>query len=368
MAITSLWLSDFRCFREASFHPDPDGLTVLRGENGAGKTSVLEAVGWLATQHSFRGAGRETLVRRGAQRAVLRAEARAGIRHVVLEGEIPLEAPARLMCNRQPVRRRGELAEVLSVSVFSPGDLEVVQGSPERRRNFLDDLLSGRHPRYDALVGEVERIVRQRGALLRQAAGHLGSSTASTLEVWDARLAEAGEALACARQELVEDLAPLARSAYGELAVPGTEDPGTGLVLHYRRSWEGDLALALAQARQEDLRRQQTTVGPHRDDLDVMLSGRPARTQASQGEQRSTALSLRLAGHVLAAAEQGRPPVLLLDDVFSELDNRRARALVEQLPPGQVLLTTAVEPPTVVSPERVVEVDGGQVLAMGGTR
>ena len=368
MAVVTLWLTDFRCFPEAAFEPDPEGLTVLRGENGAGKTSVLEAVGWLATLRSFRGATRESVVRTGASRAVVRAETVTGTRQQLLEAEIPMDRTGRIQVNRQPVRRRAQLAETLRVSVFSPDDLAVVQGGPAGRREYLDDVLVTRHPRYEALVGEVERILRQRAALLHQAGGRPVPEVLQTLDVWDARLAASGEALAIARAELVDSLRPFVTRAYERLAA-GQEQAGPGGVeLSYRRSWTGPLADALAGARREDLRRQSTSVGPHRDDLELFLAGRPARTQASQGEQRSVALSLRLAAHQLTTSEQGVAPVLLLDDVFSELDARRAEALVAQLPPGQVLLTTAVDPPPVVAVDRVVDVCGGRLVPAGGGR
>ncbi|HZU78603.1 MAG TPA: DNA replication and repair protein RecF [Acidimicrobiales bacterium] len=360
MAITTLWLTDFRCFSEAVFEPDPDGLTVLRGENGAGKTSVLEAVGWLATQRSFRGAPREALVRTGAARAVVRAEATAGTRAMLLEAEIPVTGAARAQVNRQPVRRRAELVEALQVSVFSPDDLDLVQGGPAARRDYLDEALTGRHPRFEALQVEVDRILRQRAALLRQAGGRHEPEVLATLDVWDARLESSGDALAAAREELAAELSPLVGAAYARLA--GRQETVT---LTYSRSWVGALGDALAAARRDDLRRQVTTVGPHRDELEVLVDGRPARTHASQGEQRSVALSLRLATHHLATAEHGAAPVLLLDDVFSELDAQRSGALVDQLPPGQVLLTTAVDPPAMVAPSRVVEVTGGRLLAGG---
>jgi len=245
----------------------------------------------------------------------------------------------------------------------------VVQGGPGARREYLDDILVVRHPRYEALVGEVERILRQRGALLHQAGGRPLPEMLQTLDVWDSRLATSGEALAAARQELVDDLRPFVERAYAGLAdTDGAESLGGGgpVELSYRRSWEGSLADALVGARQEDLRRQVSSVGPHRDELELHLAARPARTQASQGEQRSVALSLRLAAHQLATAEQGLAPVLLLDDVFSELDARRAEALVAQLPTGQVLLTTAVDPPRAVAPDRVVDVTGGRLVPAGG--
>ncbi|MHB8439764.1 MAG: DNA replication/repair protein RecF [Acidimicrobiales bacterium] len=364
MALTTLWLTDFRCFDEARVEFDPTGLTVLRGENGAGKTSVLEAFGWLATGMSFRGASREALIRTGSAQAVVRAEGTAGERPVLIESVIPATGPARTQVNRQPARRRAELAEALRVSVFSPDDLELVQGGPSARRDYLDEALAGRHPRNEQLLSDVDRILRQRGSLLRQAGsrgtgrGPAATEISDTLGVWDDRLAAAGQALVDERRALLGALEPLVGAAYRSLA-----DRDEVVRTEYRCSWQGPLAAALVGSRAEDLRRQATTVGPHRDDLALWIDDRPARTHASQGEQRTLSLALRLATHQLATAESGHPPVLLLDDVFSELDARRAAALVEQMPRGQVLLTTAVDPPPVVSVDRVIAVAAGRVLS-----
>jgi len=358
VAITTLWLTDFRCFSEAELRPDPEGLTVLRGPNGAGKTSVLEAVGWLATQRSIRGAARDVLVRSGTDRAVVRAESSVGERAVLVEADIPLEGPARTQVNRQPVRRRSELADALNVTVFAPNDLDLVQGGPAGRREYLDDVLAARHARLDALVTEVDRILRQRGAVLRQAGGRPDNAIVATLDVWDQRLGEAGTALAAEREALAAELSAPASGAYERLA--GVAEPVT---MHYRRSWDGDLTEALGVARHDDVRRQVTSVGPHRDDLELSIASRPTRTQASQGEQRCVALAMRLATHELRRGDLTEPPVLLLDDVFSELDASRAAALVELLPAGQVLLTTAVDPPPVVQAGRVVEVAAGRLAA-----
>ena len=363
MAISTLWLTDFRCFETTTFEPDPNGLTVLRGENGAGKTSLLEAVAWLATQRSFRGAPREAMIRAGAPQAVIRAEASSGTRQLLVEAELPAHGAARAQVNRQPVRRRADLGQAVRVSVFSPDDLALVQEGPSHRREYLDDTLVGRHPRFESLHDEVERILRQRSALLRQA-GRSEAAVETSLDVWDARLASAGEALASAREELANSLSPLVGDAYGRLA---RTEPGA-VELSYRRSWDGPLDRALAAARRDDLRRQATTVGPHRDELEISVEGRPARSQASQGEQRSVALALRLAAHHLACAEHEEPPILLLDDVFSELDLHRATALVELMPPGQTILTTAVDPPSIVTPDRVVEVAHGRLIGAGGLR
>jgi len=363
MAITTLWLHDFRCFTEARLTPDPVGVTVLRGPNGSGKTSLLEAVGFLATQRSLRGAPRDVLIRTGASSAVVRAETVTAGRQVLIEAELPATGPSRVQVNRQPARRRAELADALRVTVFSPDDLHLVQGGPAGRRDYLDDVLVERHPRYEVLVTEVDRILRQRAAVLRQAGHRLDADIVSTLDVWDDRLATRGSELAAARHELVDELTPLVSAAYEHLA--GHNEP---VVLSYRRSFEGDLAAALAARRHEDLRRQVTTVGPHRDELDITVGGRPARTHASQGEQRCVALALRLATHELRGAAAAEPPLLLLDDVFSELDPARSAALVERLPAGQVLLTTAVAPPPSVSADRLVEVRAGTLTGAGDRR
>ncbi len=363
MAISTLWLADFRCFTEAEFQPDPEGLTVLRGPNGAGKTSVLEAVGWLATQRSIRGATRDALVRTGTERAVVRAEASVGARAVLIEAEVPVTGSARTQVNRQPVKRRSELADALNVTVFAPNDLDLVQGGPAGRRDYLDEVLVARHTRLDALVTDVDRILRQRGAVLRQAGGRPDSAIAATLDVWDERLGASGTALAVERESLAVELTPHSSGAYERLA--GVADPVT---LTYRRSWDGDLVAALVEARRDDVRRQVTSVGPHRDDLELAIGTRPTRTHASQGEQRCVALALRLASHALRRGDLPEAPVLLLDDVFSELDAYRAAALVELLPPGQVLLTTAVDPLPVVRADRVVAVAGGRLSGTGGGR
>ncbi len=362
MAITTLWLTDFRCFPEAFIEPDPQGLTVLRGPNGSGKTSVLEAVGWLATQRSLRGASRDVLVRTGASRAIVRAETMTATRRVLIEAELPATGTARVQVNRQPVRRRAELAEAVRVTVFSPDDLHLVQDGPAGRREYLDEVLVDQHPRFELLTSEVDRVLRQRASVLRQAGNRLDADIVATLDVWDDRLAtrriRAGRgpmhARRRARPPRVRGLrAPGRVAAARDTVVPPFVGRGPGA-----RPW--------ARRRSEDLRRQVTSVGPHRDELDISVGPGPARTHASQGEQRCVALALRLATHELRRRDTDEPPVLLLDDVFSELDARRSASLVEQLPAGQVLLTTAVDPPPAVTPDRVVEVAGGHAVERGG--
>ena len=376
MRLVKLWVGDFRNYESAEVEPSPEGLTVIEGANGDGKTNLLEAIAYLATLSSFRGVPTEALVRHGADRGVVRAEVEREGRSVLLEAELHAGGRHRVMMNRQIVRRKRDLLGSFRVSVFSPDDLALIKGGPLERRQYLDEVLVALRPANDALRGDVERILRQRNALLKQAlkkpaegkkgGDRLDADVASTLDVWDAKLTAAGEALAAAREELVVALEPQVAKAYAELAA-GRGD----VTLAYQRSWSGPLSVALAEARQDDLRRATTTVGPHRDELALAIAGGsgevpvplPARTHASQGEQRSLALSLRLGAHTLVTDSTGSAPVLLLDDVFSELDPARSNALLGSLPLGQAVLTTAGTVPAGSSPSRTIQVRAGQVRA-----
>jgi DNA replication and repair protein RecF len=353
VSLAELTLVDFRLFYELSFSPPRQGTTVIEGPNGAGKTTILEAVSYLSTQRSFRRAPREAMIRSGAERGIVRADF-CGATRVLVEAELTRTGNSRTQVNRQ-VARRQEQAAAVPVTVFSPDDLAIVQRGPSGRRELVDDALRVMDRQAGAAIDEAERVIRQRTALLRQAGGRLKDDVATTLDVWDERLARSGTALAVARERLVADAAPVVAAAYRSLA--GRDDL---TVLSYQRSWEGDLDRALAARRAGDVRLGATTVGPHRDDLLITVDGRDARLQASQGEQRSVALALRLGLHQLLTQRLGEPPILLLDDVFSELDPSRARALVSQLPIAQALVTTAVPLPAGVEVAQVTD-----VLAIG---
>lgn len=337
------------------------GLTVLVGPNGQGKTNVLEAIGWLANLRSFRGAGPDVIVRTGSDVGVIRAEGhRPDGREVLVEAELAVSGRNRVQVDRRRLGRARDLVGVLRTTVFTPEDLAVVKAGPQLRRELLDDALIALDPRHDTVAGTYDRVLRQRNALLRQLGGRLSADDAITLDVWDERLVEAGERIISARTHLVAELAHPVEAAYLGLA------PTTVRVAPcYRPSVDpGTLAQRLGEARRDDVRRGTTTVGPHRDDLDVLLDGRIGRTHASQGEQRSLALALKLAVHRLVTERVGRPPVLLLDDVFSELDPRRAAALVEILPAGQTVLTTAEGLPPGAVAERTYEVRGGTLTEL----
>jgi DNA replication and repair protein RecF len=261
-----------------------------------------------------------------------------------------------------------DLLGAFCVTMFAPDDLALVKGGPQGRREYLDDLLVSLHPRHDATITEVDRILKQRNALLKSAGPSSGGGrplapdVISTLDVWDAKLAAAGETLAAAREALSAALEPLVGTAYGRLAVGVAHRGRAAVRLHYRRSWDGDLHAALGQGRRDDLRRGVTTVGPHRDELGLEVGGLAGRTHASQGEQRSVALALRLAGHQLVTDRIGSAPLLLLDDVFSELDPVRSEALLGCLPAGQAVVTTAGDLPPGAEVAARARIEDGKVL------
>ncbi|MEZ5381496.1 MAG: DNA replication/repair protein RecF [Microthrixaceae bacterium] len=369
MFLRRLELVQFRTYPQLTLEL-PDGLTAVVGPNGVGKTNLVEAVAWPLLLTSVRGVANEALVRQGASAAVVRAELEASAvegepdptaggdgaslpRQVLIESEISARGRTRVLLNRQAGARRRDVAEVGRVTVFSPDDLVLVKGSPVERRRFLDDALVAADPRLDVVRADYEKVVRQRNALLRQAHGRLDDAGRLTLEVWDAQLIDRGERLGRARSSLVKRLGPLVEAAYRELA--GRDDE---VAVTYQAPWlDAGLGALVAGRRAEELRRGVTLVGPHRDELALGLHGLVARTQASQGEQRSLALSLRLAVHRLLTERFGAPPILVLDDVLSELDPQRRRALIGGVPAGQALLTTAGDLPEEVEPAAVLEVN-----------
>jgi DNA replication and repair protein RecF len=280
-------------------------------------------------------------------------------REVLIEAELPRVGRNRVQVNRQKLQRTRDLLGVMRVTVFAPDDLVIVKGGPGDRRRFLDDALVALRTSYDSLRLELDRVVRQRNTLLKQAGGRLTDEVAVTLDVWDARFAELGEQLGYARATLVARCQPMVSEAYEQLA-----EATAPVELVYEPEWRATgLVAALATARTDDVRRGVSTVGPHRDELGIGLNGLPARTHASQGEQRTLALALRLAAHRLVAERTDSTPVLVLDDVLSELDPERSTALLEHLPAGQVVITTASPLPPAAAPERIIEISAGRVVS-----
>lgn len=356
LQLERLWLTDFRSYRSAEIEFSP-GVTALLGQNGRGKTNVIEAISYVTTLNSFRGAPNDAMVHTEAQQAIVRAQGSRENRSLLIESEISRTGRGRAFLNKQRVTKRRDLFEALRVSVFSPDDLELVKEGPQLRRDYLDSTLVAQRPALDTLRSEYERILKQRNALLRQANGRRSEDIEITLSVWDEKLTQTGEALANARQQLLNVLLPYVQKAYDDVAQQHVE-----INIIYDAPWQHvGLQKAIEEKRDEEFRRGISLVGPHRDDVSILLAGLLSRTQASQGEQRSIALALRLAAHRLVADTIGSPPILLLDDVFSELDPVRSAALLHHLPAGQTILTSATGLPEGSSADLVLSVTPGAV-------
>ncbi len=335
MVLRSIKIESFRNHSSTAIEFDR-GLTVISGDNGEGKTNLLEAIGWIATLGSFRGASTETMIGIGFDSAVIRVWLDVGGREQTIEAQLNRRGRNRILVNKQPLKKTRDLLGTIRVTVFSPDDLSIVKAGPGERRRFLDETLSSLQLRHYADRADLERVLKQRNTVLKQAAGRRSSEIDATLDVWDTKMAQVAERVVRDRSDLVEHLSPAVEAIYQMMV-----DDSSNVQMEYRRSWNGGLANALELARDEDIKRRVTTVGPHRDDLDIWLNGLASRTHASQGEQRTIALALRLASQRVLSTATGDEPIVLLDDVFSELDEQRTRALMEQLPAVQTILTTA---------------------------
>jgi DNA replication and repair protein RecF len=351
MHVRHLSVTDFRSYAGAELALEP-GITALVGPNGQGKTNLVEALGYLATLGSHRVATDAPLVRSGAERAVVRGAVVRDGRETKVEVEITPGRANRARLGGAPVPRPREILGTLRTVLFAPEDLAIVKGDPSERRRFLDDLLVARSPRYAAVRADYDRVLKQRNALLKTAgaARRAGGSALRTLDVWDAHLATAGAALLAGRLELTEALRPLVDKSYAAVSRGGATAglsytsalPDDSLASGDRDVLAAALAAAVAAQRDAELDRGVTLVGPHRDELTLTLGDLPAKGYASHGESWSIALSLRLAAYDLLRADGGEP-VLVLDDVFAELDDGRRRQLAELVAPAeQVLVTAAV--------------------------
>ena len=351
MHVRHLSLTDFRSYEQVDLDFEP-GITALVGPNGQGKTNLVEALGYLATLDSHRVGTDAPLVRAGAERAVVRAAVVRDGRETRVEVEITPGKANRARLGGSPVPRAREILGTLRTVLFAPEDLAIVKGDPSERRRFLDELLVSRAPRYSAVRSDYDRVLKQRNALLKTAgaARRSGGGALRTLDVWDAHLATAGAALLAGRLELVDALSPLVDKAYTTVshggAVAGlaysSSLPDDSLASRDRDVLAAALAAAVAAARESELDRGVTLVGPHRDDLVLTLGDLPARGYASHGESWSLALALRLASYDLLRSDGGEP-VLILDDVFAELDVSRREQLADLVAPAeQVLVTAAV--------------------------
>lgn len=400
MYLEQLSLTDFRSYAQVELGLEP-GVTVLVGSNGIGKTNLMEAIGYLATLSSHRVSSDAPLLRFGTDRAMIRAKLVRGEQSTVLELEINSSRANRARINRSnPVRAR-DILGICQTVLFAPEDLALVKGDPSSRRRFLDELLVSLIPRHAATRSDYDRVLKQRNALLKSArAGKFSTGHEATLDVWDQHMARAGAELLHARLELVERLRPHLKSAYAQLT-DGSKEAGA----IYRSTLQGaveddgaapaaasgpaaarggeatgpaeDLRLlsvdqlteryvqAFALSRRKELERGISLVGPHRDELELVLGSAPAKGYASHGETWSMCLSLRLASYYVMLDDTrtgGSAPILILDDVFAELDVQRRRKLAAIVSGAeQVLVTAAVEDdiPTELAGRRVKVIPGG---------
>jgi DNA replication and repair protein RecF len=366
--LTRLALTDFRSYAAVDV-PLERGVTIFGGANGEGKTNLVEAVGYAATLASHRAAHDGPLIRAGAEQAIIRAAVSTSANDALVEIELNAGRANRVRLNRAPLGKPRDVLGVLRTVLFAPEDLALVKGDPGERRRFLDDLLVAMAPRYAAVRADYERVLKQRTALLKSAGPKGGpkgnrqsrEAVTATLDVWDAHLARAGAELLVAREHLVQALRPHVERAY--LAVAGG-DRGPAEIA-YRRSFEApdevaaqsgvsqshgervraaekSLRAALLEVRASELDRGVCLAGPHRDELELSVRDLPARGYASHGESWSLALALRLASFDLLRAGR-EDPVLILDDVFAELDaGRRERLAALVATAEQVLVTAAV--------------------------
>lgn len=362
MHLAWISLAEFRSYTALEWTPDP-GVNVLVGQNGAGKTNLLEGIGYLSTLRSFRRAPDEAMVAFDAESAFVRGEVVDGESSSVIEIELRRRGGRRALVNTQRLARAADLLGHVRLVAFLPEDLDIVKRGPSYRRDFLDDLAVQLWPGSHLDQAEFDRALRQRNAFLKH-----GGHDELTLSVWDERLSQAGGKVMSRRARAMQ--AVLVHLAEAHAKVAGDDD---GVGLEYRSDWGGTLdpavsvgehaetlAAALAERHRHDRDRRVTSAGPHRDDPVLMLGGHDARYQASQGEQRTISLALRLASHLAITEVAGISAVLLLDDVFSELDPERAGALTGALPRAQTFVTTA-HPQDVPLPGRWWTVAGGAV-------
>jgi len=329
-----------------------EGITTFVGRNGQGKTNLVEAVGYAATLSSHRVSSDAPLVRTGAERAIIGLDVVLPDRECGIEIEVNPGRANRARINRASVTKARDVLGIVQSVLFAPEDLALVKGDPAERRRFIDELLIQRSPRMAGVKADYERVLKQRNALLKSAGGARRAAPenlASTLDVWDEQAAATGSELVAARIALVGELSERVTHAYEDIAgsAAGASISYTSSIQENtdstnREEWKGWLLEAFRQKRREELHRGITLVGPQRDDLSLCVNGHPTKGFASHGESWSFALSLRLAS-LDVLRQDGVEPILILDDVFAELDTQRRNHLIQQvLHSQQVLITAAV--------------------------
>jgi len=371
--VRHLTVADFRSYTSAELPLEP-GVTTLVGLNGQGKTNLVEALGYLATLSSHRVATDAPLVRFGATQAVVRGAVVRDGRETMVELEITPGRANRARLNRSPLSRPRDVLGTLRTVLFAPEDLALVKGDPGERRRFLDELLVARQPRWSGVRSDYDKILKQRGALLKSAAPVLRRGARSdlvaerdsalhTLDVWDSHLAQVGSQLLYARLRLLRDLAPYLGKAYDEVSA-GQSDAKVSYKSSLREETSlriaagevpeaeelrTEILASLAEVRGQEVERGVCLVGPHRDDVVLTLGELPAKGYASHGESWSFALGLKLAAYQLLRHDLGDDPVLVLDDVFAELDTGRRERLAAMIADCEQVIITAAVPEDVPS-------------------
>jgi DNA replication and repair protein RecF len=386
--VARLSLTDYRNYERAELELGP-GATVLVGRNGQGKTNLVESIGYLSTLGSHRVSGDQALIRAGADAAIVRALLAHGDRELLVELQLNRQGANRAQLNRSPVKTR-ELPRYAHSVLFAPEDLAIVRGEPSVRRRMLDELLVQRTPRLAGVMADYERVLKQRNSLLKSArARGLGAEKLPTLDIWDERLVELGAELIDQRMALIVELAAPVADAYRSivdadhapelrpsLSIDGADPDEEGLA---DPASPADLAVdadtrlrfteALRVLRPKELERGVTLVGPHRDDVVLLLNGLPAKGYASHGESWSFALALRLASAELLRRDSTTgDPVLVLDDVFAELDRLRRERLAAAIGGFEQVLVTAAVLEDVPEPltARIVHIDAGRIVEEEG--
>lgn len=381
MHVARLSLTDYRNYERAELELGP-GATVLVGRNGQGKTNLVEAIGYLATLGSHRVSGDQALIRAGADAAIVRALLSHGDRELLVELQLNRQGANRAQLNRSPVKTR-ELPRYAHSVLFAPEDLAIVRGEPSVRRRMLDELLIQRTPRLSGVMADYERVLKQRNSLLKSArARGLAVEKLTTLDIWDERLVALGSELIDQRLALVEELREPLAAAYRAI-VDADHGPGMTPLLSIdgadpdaeaeqlvdatapMAETRERFAEALRVLRPKELERGMTLVGPHRDDVVLLLNGLPAKGYASHGESWSFALALRLASaELLRRDSMTGDPVLVLDDVFAELDRLRRERLAHAIAGFEQVLVTAAVLEDVPLPltARVVHIAAGRIV------
>ncbi|MGC8464991.1 MAG: DNA replication/repair protein RecF [Acidimicrobiales bacterium] len=353
MYVEKLSLVDFRNWSELNIGFQSDKLTFILGDNAQGKTNILEGIYFGARHKSFRSSERLPLIREGAEQSIIRIEVLSRDRRRMIASQINRYGRDRVLINgKQTVRFDGLLYD-FPIVVFQPDDLSIIKDSPSYRRSYIDEAVESVDVQYGQLSSQYDRLLRQRNNLLRSIGNRPAPSEILTLDVWDEQLSDAAEKITLRRKEGLEELSDFILSSYRRISGDNKR-----IELQYAQSWSDSVLSSLRKTRENDLRKQSTGIGPHRDDIVINLDGFNSRNSVSQGEQRTLAVVLKLASATMIEKVTGETPVVLLDDIVSEFDSKRVTRLFESLPSGQIFVSGTFIPEG-LSGSVVVEIERG---------